>query len=185
MLNQAIRKLDSLVVVGHSASKQHHSKSVHMAINVRLYQEADAQVLAHLFFDSVRNGTAEFYSIEQREAWARNVPDVPGWATRLALIKTFVAENAGAIAGFMTLDNTGYIDLAFVRSDFIGKGIGSTLYEYVYDEALSLGLPLLHTQASEMAKPFFEKHGWILVKTQEITHENVELTNHKMEKRLS
>jgi len=38
---------------------------------------------------------------------------------------------------------------------------------------------------SEMAKPFFEKHGWILVKTQKITRENVELTNHKMEKHLS
>jgi len=43
----------------------------------------------------------------------------------------------------------------------------------------------LHTQASEMAKPFFEKHGWILLKTQKITRENIELTNHKMEKHLS
>jgi len=44
---------------------------------------------------------------------------------------------------------------------------------------------MMVVRISEMAKPFFEKHGWILVKTQKITRENVELTNHKMEKRLS
>ena len=156
-----------------------------MAINVRLYQETDTQVLAHLYFDAVRNGTIEFYSTEQREAWARDIPDVSSWTTRLARVKTFVAEKEGVIAGFMTMDNTGYIDLAFVRSDFIGKGIGSILYGRVYDEAVHLGLPLLHTQASEMAKPFFEKHGWILVKTQTINRDKIKLTNHIMEKRLS
>ena len=71
-----------------------------MAINVRLYQETDTQVLAHLYFDAVRNGTIEFYSTEQREAWARDIPDVSSWTTRLARVKTFVAEKEGVIAGF-------------------------------------------------------------------------------------
>lgn len=38
-------------------------------IHVRLYRHEDAQTLAQLFFDSVRNGTTAFYTTEQREAW--------------------------------------------------------------------------------------------------------------------
>ena len=160
------------------------AESDHIDIQVRLYRKADAQALAHLYFDSVRNGSTRYYSPEQREAWARDVPDVTSWAIRLAGTNTFVAVKSNVIAGFMTVDDTGYIDLAFVGSDFIGQGIGSRLYERVQDEAVLRNLPRLHAQASEMAKPFFEKHGWLLVKTQTITREQTGLTNHMMEKRL-
>lgn len=155
-----------------------------MVTEFRLLQEKDARALAHLFFDSVRNGTTKFYSAEQRQAWARAVPEELSWATRLGQATTFVAENYGEIAGFMTIDNTGYIDLAFVRSDLTGQGIGSALFERVCDHAVRQGMSLLHTQASEMAKPFFAKHGFNLVKSQTINRENVALINHVMDKRL-
>lgn len=152
-----------------------------MTTHVRRFQEADAETLARLYFDSVRHGTGRFYSAEQREAWARDVPDTQRWAARLRSITTLVAEKSDDIAGFMTLDNTGYIDLAFVRPDYIGQGVGTTLYEYLLEEARLQGVSQLHTQASEMARPFFEKLGWKLVKSQSITREGVILTNHLME----
>lgn len=155
-----------------------------MTVHVRLYGKADTQALAELFFDAVRMGTKEFYSREQREAWAPTVPDTVNWGRRLEEVTTFIAEQSGDIAGFMTLDNTGYIDLAFVRSNRIRQGIGSTLYQYIEEEAKQQNMPRLHTQASELAKPFFEHHGWTLLNSQTIRRNSTELTNHLMEKNL-
>ncbi len=156
-----------------------------MTVHVRLYRKADTQALAELFFDAVRMGTTEIYSKKQREAWAPNVPDVISWSARLEPATTFIAEQSDDIVGYMTLDHTGYIDLAFVRSDCLRQGVGSTLYQYLEEEAKRQNLPRLHTQASELAKPFFEKHGWTLLKSQTIRRNGTDLMNHLMEKKLS
>ena len=153
-----------------------------MNLTIRRYRESDAEHLAQLFFDSVRKGTTEFYTAEQRKAWAPSIPDTESLRLRLAPIIVFVAEDRSGIVGFMTLDDTGYIDLAFVRPDRIGTGIGSLLYEQVEQVSQSQGLPRLFTNASKLAKPFFEKHGWSVSKQQEVDHRGVMLTNYRMEK---
>ena len=156
-----------------------------MDLEIRRYLESDTPQLAELFFNSVREGAAGHYSEEQRHAWAPSVPDTEKLRLRLEPIIVFVAEDRSGIVGFMTLDDTGYIDLAFVRPDRIGTGIGSLLYARVEQAAQSQDLPRLFTNASKLAKPFFEKHGWAVCKQQEVDHRGVMLTNFSMEKLLT
>jgi len=156
-----------------------------MDLKIRRYLESDTPQLAELFFNSVRDGTAGHYSEEQRRAWAPSVPDTEKLRSRLVPIIVFVAEDTSGIVGFITLDDTGYIDLAFVRPDRICTGVGSVLYEQVEQAALSQDLPRLFTNASKLAKPFFEKHGWSVRKQQEVDHRGVMLTNYRMEKLLT
>jgi hypothetical protein len=44
-----------------------------MELNVRKYREGDAEILAKIYFESVRHGTKKYYSREQREAWAPSI----------------------------------------------------------------------------------------------------------------
>ena len=155
-----------------------------MELRVREYRESDAEALAVLFFESVRKGTTDHYNESQREAWAPTVPDIGEFASRLATMTVTVAEDEGGVVGFMTLDETGYIDLAYVEPDRIGTGVGSAIYEHVEAESKRRGQARLFVNASEVAKPFFEKHGWTVTSTHQVECRGEELTSHRMEKLL-
>jgi len=94
----------------------------------------------------------------------------------------FVAMQGDTPVGFMTIDRTGLIDLAFVAPDMARQGIGAQLYEAVEDRARSLGVSLLTTDASKAAKPFFTRRGWTVAAEQSVVRRGVELTNYKMHK---
>lgn len=152
---------------------------------VRRFVEADAEATAHIYFDAVRFGAAGHYDERQRKAWAEKVPDAPQWLARLNAQHTFVAEVNSQTVGFMTVDEAGHIDLAFVAPDQMGTGVADALYAAVEAQALQLGAGRLDTAASHLARSFFARHGWAVVKQQSVTIGGVELTNFIMEKRLS
>jgi putative acetyltransferase len=85
----------------------------------------------------------------------------------------------------MTLDDQGEIDLAYVRPDRIGSGVGHGLYVEIERLAIGRGLGKLTTRASELARPFFERHGWQREATQREIRGSLALTNHAMTKRLT
>ena len=156
-----------------------------MKTEIRAYRPVDAPLLAKLFFDSIRQGAATAYTKEQIEAWAPGVPESTDWAARLDRQRVVVAEDDDGMAGFMTLDNSGYIDLAFVRPDRIGSGVGSLLYNHIEQAASAGGMSQLTSQASELARLMFERNGWAVVRTRQIERRGVTLVNHCMEKWLN
>ncbi len=156
-----------------------------MSISIRKFTVDDAEATARLFFESVRNDTAAHYTEAQRCAWAPSVPNLKRWCARLLSMSTYVAEDDARIAGFMTLEPDGHIDFAYVRPDLIGTGVGRQLYVSVSNEALALGISRLYSEASDLARPFFERQGWILLASQTVTRNGVSMTNHQMDKRLN
>ncbi len=151
---------------------------------IRPFTEQDAGATAAIFFDAVRSGSREFYSDAQRQAWAPAIPPLPDWLDRLKAQTTLVAEQVGDVVGFMTLDGEGYIDLVFVAPDLIGKGVARQLYAGVENVARKAGIQKLSVQASHMARRFFERQGWSVVRQQTVTLRGVALTNFVMEKHL-
>lgn len=154
-------------------------------LNIRGFAAADAAATAQIFFDAVRLGTIRYYDESQRNAWAEKVPDTNGWLTRLQSQHTYVAELDSWPVGFMTVDVHGHIDLAFVAPDRMGTGVAKALYEAIEAQAASLGIWRLDTAASYLARSFFERQGWSVVKQQSVSMGEVSLTNFVMEKRLS
>ncbi|MCJ8324967.1 MAG: GNAT family N-acetyltransferase [Rhizobiales bacterium] len=154
-------------------------------IQVRPFQDTDAKAAAQIFYDAVHIGAAEFYNQEQRAAWAAEVPNSDVWCDRLNAQIAYVAVSDEQLVGYMTLADDGYIDLAFVRPDKIGTGVAKALYDAVEAKAIEFGASRLYSTASFLAKRFFERQGWSMLKQQTIERHGVELTNFAMEKRLS
>lgn len=126
---------------------------------IRPLRPDDGPLAARVLFDAVREGTKGHYTEAQRRAWAGEAPDPQGWRDRFWGVEGFAAEQDGRLVGFMTIAGTGYIDLAFVAPELLGQGVGWRLYRAVDARARELGATALTTEASRMARPFFERQG--------------------------
>ncbi|MEN3950977.1 GNAT family N-acetyltransferase [Iodidimonas sp. SYSU 1G8] len=155
------------------------------AVTIRPLRAEDGEIAGEIFFDAVHHGTGEHYTHEQRTAWAGASPNPSGWRNRLVDVDGFMAELNGTPAGFMTIDASGYIDLAFVRPGALGMGVGWLLYRAIEARAEQLGVACLTTEASRKARPFFERQGWTVEREQRVVKRGVSLTNFRMTKWLS
>ena len=155
--------------------------SGNLSVLIRPYRDDDASATAEIFFDSIRYGTASHYDEVQRQAWAPDIPEPPGWQARLGPQTVFVAERGGSVIGFMSLTRSGCIDLAYMLPDAIGQGVARSLYEQILSTALRDGLTRLYTEASHLALPFFQRQGWRVVKRQTVSRNGVALENFVME----
>ena len=153
-------------------------------VTIRPLIPADGAVAADVFFDAVHRGAADFYTLEQRKAWAGDAPNPAAWMRRFQNLSGFVAVRDGVMVGVMSLDSDGYIDLAFVHSQHAGHGIGRLLYTEVEVTAAAKGIALLTTQASIKARPFFARMGWQVDTAQVVVKHGIELNNFKMSKAL-
>lgn len=152
-------------------------------MRIRAYKPGDAPEIVRLFYDTIRSVNREHYSEEQVVAWAPEVPDAQVWHARMSARLTLVAEQEGEVVGFAELDD-GHLDMLYARKDAVGRGVGAQLYEAVEQEALGQGLGRITTEASITARPFFERHGFRLMREQTVRRSGVELTNFVMEKDL-
>lgn len=127
---------------------------------VRPYRTEDRAAVALVFYRAVREGTAPWHDEAQRAAWAP-APE-PDWSEpdKLARQWCWVAEAGGIVTGFMSLEPSGYLDMAFVLPEAMGKGVAAALYRALVARARSEGLARLTVRASHPARRFFAKHGW-------------------------
>lgn len=97
-------------------------------MKLRPYDGDDLENIVALFTASVHEVPASHYDAEQREAWAPRLPDLDSWRERLARLQTVVAEIDSRIAGFVSYEWNGHIDLLFVSPDYLRRGVASALY---------------------------------------------------------
>jgi GNAT superfamily N-acetyltransferase len=140
----------------------------------------DGDVLADIMFDSVRNGESP-YSEPQRAAWVPVHPSGEAWAERLARQDVILAEQDGAAAGFATLAEGGYVDLAFVRPKARRRGLFRQLLSRLIERAAAKGEPRLWTHSSLTAEPAFAKLGFTIRKRERVRVGDQELERFEME----
>ncbi len=155
------------------------------AVWVRSMVDGEEDLLGAVFFRSVHHGAARAYSEAQRDAWAPQAPSGAGWVARLAGQSVVVAECDGRVRGFMSVDlDMGHLDFAFVERDVQGQGVSDVLYAVIENRARASGLTRLTSDASLLARPFFERMGWRVLAAQSVERRGVTLQNWRMEKRL-
>lgn len=154
-------------------------------MEVRSYQDGDAEPLGQVFHRAVREGAMARYDARQVKAWSPQAPSDTKWAERLAAADTVVASEDNRLVGFMSLNPDGYLDLAFVLPDVMGQGVADLLYAVLETRARGRGIVHLTTQASLLAEPFFAKHGWSVSRRQEVEIREAILKNAWMEKELT
>ena len=154
-------------------------------MDIQTYSSERASEIADLFHQSVHAIDPSVYSPELKEAWAPTPVNYERWSERLNEKQPFVAVIENRVAGFIELDADGHIDCTYTHPDFQGKGVASTLYEHLLEEAKSRNIKRLYVEASLIAKPFFEHRGFSVVKKNEVQRNGVSLVNFLMEKQLS
>ena len=156
-------------------------------MKVRPYQPEDAPALASLFHAAVHGIARLHYSEAQVNAWAPRVPDPARFAARAVDGRTVLVavDEAGAPLAYGDVEADGHIDHLFCRPDAAGTGVAAALYAEMERAARGRGIGLLYVEASEPARRFFLKRGFVLVARREFEIDGVPIHNFEMEKSLA
>lgn len=142
-------------------------------MQLREYQDRDFQQLCAIFLRAVTITARQHYSAAQITAWAQ--VDETRWNTKLAQSQVRVAVINSQPVGFITRIDR-YIDMLFIDPDYNRQGIASALLNpWIMSESE------LTVDASITAKPFFERHGFQVLKQQRVACRGEWLTNFHMQ----
>ena len=122
---------------------------------------ADVPLLAEIFRASIEELTADDYSEAQQEAWASAADDEEEFGQKLAGELTLVATFEGAAVGFASLADNTRIDMLYVHPAAAGQGAGAMLCDALEKLAAARGARELTVEASDSARGFFEKRGFV------------------------
>ena len=148
---------------------------------LRDYRSEDCGALIDLFRNTVRRVNIADYTQEQVEAWAPDHIDSEAWDTSLRSRNTLVAEISGSaeIVGFADMTNDGYLDRLYVHADHQHRGIATKLCDRLENAATA---STIMTHSSITARPFFERRGYAVLRSQQVTCRGIVLTNFVMAK---
>lgn len=120
------------------------------------------------------------------EDWASCGDSIEHWKEVLS-VHNYVAalDQEGHIIGFSSMNTEGYLHSMFVHKDWQHKGVASMLLSEVEKMALGYGVHKISAEVSITARPFFEKHGYKMVKEQKAKANRLYLTNYVMKKELN
>jgi len=175
----------SLTVIG--SNQPIEFDGLDRALCVRTYFDIDAEEMHTLFIASIRDLASADYTAEQINAWADRAPSADVWRELAADgRKTWIAEAEGyRMAGFISLEADGHIDHLFVAPDFARRGIASRLLNHLEHHARLVKIPCLFTEASEVARPIFERQGFAVIERRDFELGGVAIHNYAMEKSLA
>lgn len=163
---------------------QDHSARLGQAPVIRAYDPSDLAALVGIFTASVHKLAAAHYSPAQRRAWAPSNPQLDPWRQRLAGLRTLVAEIDAAPAGFVGYEDDGHIDLLFVSPQAPRRGLATALYHEAEARLRARGVDRVFTEASLVARPFFERQGFHIEAEQNVSRGGASFRRYAMIKAL-
>jgi putative acetyltransferase len=122
---------------------------------------ADVPLMAEIFRAGIEELTADDYSEAQQAAWAETADDEEAFGARLSGALTLVATFGGAAVGFASLADNSRIDMLYVHPAAAGQGAGAMLCDALEKLAAARGRKELEVEASDSARGFFEKRGFV------------------------
>lgn len=122
---------------------------------------ADVPDLAEIFRESIADLTADDYSEAQQKAWAAAAADEDEFGRKLSGALTLVATYSGAVVGFASLAGNRRIEALYVHPAASGQGAGAMLCDALEKLAAARGTKELTVDASDSARGFFEKRGFV------------------------
>ena len=156
----------------------------HPKLALRPYLPEDAAVLREIFRDSIADLTDEDYTPAQQEAWASAADDEAEFGKRLASQLTLVATVEGSPAGFASLAGGNKIDMLYVHPAAAGQGVGALLIDALEKLAGGRAAEKLIVDASDSARGFFEKRGYVAQQRNTVSVGDEWLANTTLHKQL-
>ena len=151
-------------------------------MKIRSYTDDDLAAVAALFTASIHGLATGHYDAAQRAAWAPQPPDLDEWRRRLQGLNTLLAETQGRLAGFLAYAEDGHVDLLYTAPDSPRKGVASALYAEAEAALFASGVRRLYTEASLVARPFFERQGFVVREVQDVERRGLVFRRYAMDK---
>jgi putative acetyltransferase len=157
------------------------------AFLIRPYVALDLPAIREMWERSIRELGPRAYSPEQVAAWAARTADMDRLGERLGDGRqVWVAEGVTEEPiGFIDLEMDGHIDFLYAAPEAAGQGVAARLYAEVERAANAAKISRLNTEASEVARGFFERMGFVMLHRRELELVGVPIHNWKMEKQLA
>ena len=150
---------------------------------IRRLAENDIPQMRELFRSTVLCVNSRDYTDEECKDWASCGDSTEHWKDLLTTNDFFAAlDGGGNIIGFSSMNAGGHLHSLFVHKDWQGKGVGTMLLSEAERLAMEYGAGKITSEVSITARPFFEKHGYKVVKEQKAKANRLYLTNYLMEK---
>jgi putative acetyltransferase len=161
------------------------SASANPTFALRPFLPADVAVLAEIFRAAITELTSDDYSEAQQEAWAASAEDEAAFAARLGKQLTLVATLQGSPVGFASLAGREKLDMLYVHPGAAGHGVAAMLVDALEKLAAARGATKLSVDASDTARGFFEKRGYVAQQRNSISVGDEWLANTTLTKTLA
>lgn len=152
---------------------------------LRPFLPEDTPLLAEIFRESILELTSDDYSEAQQEAWISRAEDLGTFAGRLGTQLTLIATFDGSPVAFASLAGNTKIDMLFVHPAASGQGAGALLIDALEKLAGARGAEKLTVEASDTARGFFEKRGYVAQQRNSVSVGDEWLANTTLSKNLA
>lgn len=152
-------------------------------MTIRPFTNPDAEALAYVYRDAVRGIGTRVYTKEQVDAWAMYPEDIEAFRVRLSSGLTLVAEEDGRPVAFGQLDPDDHLAFLYCAMAHSRRGLGSAVYHQLEAHALRKGVREIHTEASRISRPFFEKHGYVVSEVEHVVRRGIEFERFRIRKK--
>lgn len=154
---------------------------------VREYRSADATALSALYRRAVESLGPRRYTAEQCRAWAALAPTPERLEALLADGRTrLVAVDADdRPLAFADLERDGHIDLLYCAPEAAGRGVATALCDALEGYARGQEMSRLYAEASELARGFLARRGFVVGARRELDLDGVAIHNYAVAKRLT
>ena len=157
----------------------------HPKLALRPMLAADVPLLREIFRDSIEALTDDDYTEAQQDAWASAADDEAAFGKKLAGQLTLVATLEGSPVGFASLAGSDTIDMLYVHPAVAAQGVGAMLADALEKLAGSRGAAKLSVDASDSARGFFEKRGYVAQQRNTVSVGDEWLANTTLQKQLA
>ena len=161
------------------------SAQAHPKLALRPYLPDDAPLLAEIFRAAIGELTGDDYSEAQQEAWASAAEDIDAFGKDLAGQLTLIATMEGSPIGFASLEGKDKIGMLYVHPAVAGQGVGAMLIDALEKLAGGRGASKLKVDASDSARGFFEKRGYVAQQRNTVSLAGEWLANTTLQKQLA
>ncbi|WP_282609212.1 GNAT family N-acetyltransferase [Pelagibius sp. Alg239-R121] len=151
---------------------------------IRAYEKHDAISLQNLYRRSVEQIGSRDYTPAQVTAWASLCPSAESFhlMSEDGRIRLVAIEASDVPIAFADLEPDGHIHFLYCAPEAAVKNVTSVLYDALEQTAQTHGMHRLYTEASEAARRFFLKRGFVVVSRRELDISGVAIHNYAMEK---
>lgn len=150
---------------------------------IKKFDRRDLNQIFNLLRETILTINLGDYSKKQVELWAKSVTNIVFWEERLEQSFVYVAAIDREIVGLGSFSEK-EVDLLYTHKDYQRQGIASKLLSAIEKKAKTEDLVEIYTEASITAKPFFESHGYTIMKKQTKNLDGIEFINFLMKKNL-